>query len=61
MSGPGSICRRPRLSHVKLDQRDNWRPNGPLRYRLIVPILVVIGWTLTTLVVAGFTSIVRRD
>jgi hypothetical protein len=46
---------------IKLDQRDNWRPNGALRYRLIVPILVAFGWTLTTLVVAGFTSIVRRE
>jgi hypothetical protein len=46
---------------VNLDQRDNWRPNGPLGYRLITPVFVTLGWALTTLVVAGFTSLVRRD
>jgi len=46
---------------VKLDQRDNWRPNGSRLYRAMVPSLVFLGWALTTFVVAGFSSLVRRE
>ena len=46
---------------VKLDQRDNWRPNGSRWFRAMVPVLVAFGWALTTFVVAGFSSLVRRE
>jgi hypothetical protein len=45
---------------VKLDQRDYWRPAHGW-YRIVPLGLVSLGWILTTLVVAGFTSLVRRD
>jgi hypothetical protein len=46
---------------VTLGQRDYWRVNGALGYRLAIGILIVAGWLLTTMVVAGFTGIVRRE
>ncbi len=34
---------------------------GGLASRAIVPVLVVLGWALTTIVVIGFTPLVRRE
>jgi hypothetical protein len=46
---------------VTLGQRDFWRVNGAVYYRVIIGVLVVAGWMLTTMVVAGFTGLVRRE
>jgi hypothetical protein len=49
------------LPIVDLGQLDNWRVTGPEVYRFLIPGFTVMGWALTTLVVAGFTSVVRRE
>lgn len=46
---------------VSLGQRDAWVISGARRFRLIPIALTAMGWILTTLVVAGFTGIVRRE
>jgi hypothetical protein len=46
---------------VDLGQRDNWRLAGGLHWRLVGPLLTILGWILTTLIVAAFTGLVRRE
>jgi hypothetical protein len=46
---------------INLGQRERWRPVGPTVYRIVPPLIVFAGWALTTLIVAGFTGVVRRD
>jgi hypothetical protein len=44
---------------VNLGQRDKWRITEG--WGAIVPLFTILGWMLTTLVVAGFTGLVRRE
>lgn len=46
---------------IDFGQRAAWRQTGGLGYRLIPATGTLLGWLLTTLVVAGFTGIVRRE
>ena len=46
---------------INLGQRDNWRPASEKGYRIIPAALGTLGWLLTTLIVAGFTGLVRRE
>ncbi|HEX6457687.1 MAG TPA: hypothetical protein VF032_02115 [Thermoleophilaceae bacterium] len=42
-------------------QKASWRQAGGLGYRLVSPFGTFLGWFLTTLVIAGFTGVVRRE
>jgi hypothetical protein len=42
-------------------QRDAWRQVGGFGYRIVPPLGTFLGWFLTTLVIAGFTGVVRRE
>jgi uncharacterized protein YjbI with pentapeptide repeats len=44
---------------VNLGQRDAWRATGGSKW--LPPLMTVLGWVLTTLIVAGFTGLVRRE
>lgn len=44
---------------VNLGQRDAWRATRD--HRWLPPVMTVLGWMLTTLIVAGFTGLVRRE
>jgi hypothetical protein len=47
------------LPIVDLGQADNWTPTGWIRW--VDWGVILLGWALTTLVVAGFARIVRRE
>jgi hypothetical protein len=44
---------------VNLGQRDAWRATGGSKW--LPPLMTILGWALTTLIVAGFTGLVRRE
>jgi hypothetical protein len=50
---------------VNLRQAENWRPNGQAAwgwgYVAVAWVATGLGWAFTTLAVAGFTGLVRKD
>jgi hypothetical protein len=46
---------------VTFGQRDHWRVNGGMGYRVGATALIIAGWLLTTAVVAGLSDLVRRE
>jgi hypothetical protein len=47
------------LPIIDLDESDNWMPTGWLRW--IDWSVILLGWSLSTIFVAGFTRIVRSE
>jgi hypothetical protein len=50
---------------IKTDQADNWRPNAAADWGWVYLagtwVFTGVGWAFTTLAVAGYTGLVRKD
>ena len=47
------------LPIISLGQQDSWQPDGGALY--IYWTLIILGWALTSALIAGLTGIIKRD